>query len=195
MFRKFLVVTGMALLASACSDGPTTSGDPLDEAEAQAVATELLTQGFGVFGSLGSAPLASAGAQVAPFSLTFDQSAACPNGGSISVSGSISGDIDEQTSAGNLQMDITQGINGCVVVYDGDSFTVNGDPNITYQGDIEFSQTAISGTFDMEGGFSYEASDGRRGGCGIRLSVNFSNQSASGQICGLSVTFTGTTAS
>jgi len=187
----FLTLSTVAF--TACSDSGGSTGDALEQAEASAIFAQLFAMGFGAVDQAPSAWMASGGPQQAPFSETISATASCPAGGSVSISGSVSGDIDESTGNGTVTLSMTESISGCKISHDGVTFTVDGDPNIAIDSDVTVSGggETLSGMFEMSGGFTYTASDGRAGGCGIDVSVNLSTYSASGSVCGQSVTGTG----
>ena len=175
------LVLGMAV--SACGDDGgavgTTSGDPLNSTEANAVFNQL----FGIgFGGLASPPALMAAPAAEPIPETTTQ---CPGGGSVTVSGDVSGG----TTSGSF--DITETISGCVVTEGGVAFTVNGDPEIRITGDITIGQTLEDIDIDMtiRGGFTYSSDDGRSGSCGVDVSISMTGStiSASGNVCGQSV--------
>jgi hypothetical protein len=185
--RLFALVAGLALFAAACgSDNGTgtNSGDPLTAQEALDVFTQLNLAISQALGGI-TAPPASPGAAMEPIP---EVSANCPGGGSVTVSGDVTSNIDQQTLEGNITFDFTESISNCVVTSAGKSFTVNGDPNISIAGDFDISQNPVSitGTYDLSGGFRYEG-DGRTGSCAMNVSVNFSNLSVSGSVCGNSI--------
>jgi hypothetical protein len=193
--RLFAFATMTAVALTACSGdggggGGTNSGDPLTAAEANEVFAALFDIGFGAALAPGG-PMASSGPAAVAFSESISQSETCPGGGSIGLSGTVSGDIDESTFDGTINMDVTETLNSCVVTLDASAVTVtvNGDPNIKITADITIANSgaSFSGTFGMNGGFTYTGDDGRSGGCAVNVSVNLTNQSASGSVCGQSI--------
>lgn len=176
----FLVV---ALAFSACGDdgGPvgTNSGDPLTEAEANALFNQLFGMGFG--------EVASPPAMMAPAAEPIPEtSTACPGGGSVTISGSVN------AGTNSASFDITETISGCIVTEGVVVFTVNGDPSIRITGDITIDQSTQDIEMDMtvRGGIRFSTDDDRDGSCAIDVSISLtsSSVSASGQVCNHSVT-------
>ena len=185
--RLLAALVAVGLTVTACGDDGggtgTTSGDPLTTSEVDAILSELFDIGFDVGGQSAAA---SASATPIPFDESISESAACPGGGSVSLSGNISGSVDDVTFVGNLDMTLTEDISGCVITSGTKKFTVNGDPNITITASMTFTQTSLTGTFTMKGGFKYTSNDGRSGSCGIDMSVNLATLDATGNVCGQS---------
>ena len=172
--------------AFACSDSTgtvgATDGDPLTEEEAAALLAEFME----VFGGFGAAsPPASPGA-IIPIDESLDETAQCPGGGSVRLRGNITGTVDDETFAMDLEFEFTEEINSCGVFHNEMLFVVNGAPNITWSGDYMYSEQSLTGTFSMIGGFAYTADDDRSGSCGIEINVNFTTGQASGNLCGRS---------
>ena len=181
MKKASRIIAGFAALGfavSACGDDEggstgTNSGDQLSATEGLAIFTALQTA---LAGGLAT-PMATA-------AIPVDGSANCPGGGSIS----LSGDVDADGSS--ITFDITETISGCIVSSGGVNFTINGDPNIRIQGDLDVNTTtfATTGTFAMSGGFTYTSDDSRSGSCSISINFDYGDLSVSGSICGTSIT-------
>lgn len=188
---------GLTLGVTACGSDPlgVNAGDQLDAAEIQSVLDAMSAAFAG--GSTLSGPAAgsgpSSGPAAVPIDQSFDLSAAC-EAGTVGLSGSVKGQVDDQTLEGTLSMQLTWRLNDCVVSSETTSFTVNHDPEIKFTGDFDFSQDEISISGTEKGGFRFAATDGRTGSCAIDLTFsatyNAAAQSAtntvSGTICGLS---------
>jgi len=182
MKKASRLVAGFAALGvafTACGDDGgatgTNEGSSLDTQESLAVLGALQT----AF-SQALAPPAMAPAAAVPIpTTTYD----CPNGGTIGLSGDVS-----TSGQNNFSFDITETVSSCVVTANGIQFTVGGSPNIRLQGDLTIDGVSISGAYSMTGGFSYTSDDDRSGRCAVNISVNISNQSVSGNICGNSLT-------
>ncbi len=180
--RLAATASALALVLAGCgSDIGTNSGDPLTQEEAGEIFAQLQNA---VAGALGSA---SAPATVSPPEVLAvpipTNSASCPAGGSVSVSGNA----DE--TANGITFSLTEEISNCGIVYNTITFTVDGDPNIKISGDISIGgDMEISGTYDMKGGFLYSADDGRAGSCAVDASVNFTTFNVDGSLCGHGLT-------
>jgi hypothetical protein len=186
------LAVGLVFLA-ACADS-TSSGDTLDSQESADIAEELLNASFDALGGTTTAgsPFSSAPLQAVPVSYPISSSATCDGGGTISVSGSLSGDIDTDGS-GTLSLSITETVTDCRITTNSKEFVVNSDPTLQMTGDFTFVNAEPSGTQSLSfgGSFTWTSGDGRSGGCGISLTVTFDPATAtgsmSGEVCGQSV--------
>ena len=182
ILATFLLLT---VGAFACSDSTgsvgETSGDPLTEEESAALLVEMM-EVFGGFGAT-SAPAVSP-ADLIPIDESLNETSECPGGGSVRLHGNISGTVDDQTFAMDLEFNFTEEINSCGVYHNEMLFVVDGAPDITWAGDYMYSEQSLTGTFSMIGGFAYTAGDDRSGSCGMELNINFTTGVASGNLCG-----------
>jgi hypothetical protein len=194
----FICLTAaVALTVGACSDDPTgvNSGDPLTAGEIEALmaafssaldSTGVAAQRVATSGLDGAA--AAQGA--VPINQSFDVSAPCESG-TIQVSGSLNGTIDDQTFDMDVTMEVSWDPSGCMVSNSTTTFTVDGAPQIDLVLDMTSTSDALTMSGTETGGFSFTSSDGRVGSCA--LDVTFSivtdnagiNGSATGTICGL----------
>lgn len=193
------------LFATAACDGsvPTaTNGDETGTSDLSASETGALTEAAtdaaltGFFGALsGSAHEAHPGlsfsvAGNAPpieFTRTISHTQACPGGGDVSVSGTITGTIDSETQTGTLSLDLREDMNDCVVGTEEGQFIVNTTPDLHMQGDFGFEggQPAESLTFSFTGSFAWSAVEGdASGSCEIDLTVTVSPSTQSGTVSG-----------
>jgi hypothetical protein len=195
--KSYLAVLALFGVAACGGDDPlgVNSGDQLTPTEIQSL-FDAMSAAFASGGVSPSAPATSSGISLAPIPVdqNFTFSAACPLGGTIGVSGSANGEIDDQTLAGDLSMSFTYQINGCVVSSSDITFTVNHNPAITFGADFVFTQDQMSIDGSQRGGFEFVSSDGRSGSCAIDLTFSASynsgtqtsTASASGTVCGQS---------
>jgi hypothetical protein len=197
--QRFLGTLAIVSFLAACSDGGVspTEGDPLTDLESEALAGELLEGAFsGMSAGLSGQGTQSPNLSQVPISFSLDIShvESCEGSGTINLSVSMSGTIDDQTGEGDLALEIVETMNDCVVTAEGVVFTVNGNPNITMTGDFTMSGESISGTFAFNGGFSYSAADGRVGSCGVDVDIVFSptSLSFSGTVCNTTVNYEAT---
>jgi len=182
--RQTAAALALAVVAASCGDSVTDStGDTLSSAEAYAIFSELQ---FAISDAL-SAQGSAAGSGPALASPITPVTGTCGGGGTVTVSGDVTDNIDSQTGFGTLTFDLVEAIDACVVQTTGTDFTVSGHPNVTVAGDLTISQGSIDGTYAMGGGFSYTADDGRAGTCGVDVSLDFSNLSVSGKVCGRNI--------
>lgn len=195
------LAAGFALVFAACGeDTPTgtNSGDQLTEAEIQALFNELsgAFSETNVFSVSQGAPAAAPGIAAAiDISQDLNVTVGCQAGGSVGIDGSVDGSVDEQSGAGDVQVDFRYDITDCAVPTETTTFTVNGDPYIQFTGDFAFSEGQFSVTATEQGGFRFEADDGRMGSCAIDLTFSASytqgstepsslDASVSGTVCG-----------
>lgn len=195
------LTTALALTVVACGDDGTglNDGDELTSAEVAAVmavfgsafesvgvSAQAVSQRLSTIDFSGAAP-----AQ-APIDVneTFDVSVPCESG-TLEVSGSITGSIDDVTYDIDITTTVRWDPNGCVVGDGTNTFTVDGAPHVDLVLDMTSTQDALTMSGTETGGFSFTSSDGRSGSCA--LDVTFSvvtgntgiDSSVTGTICGL----------
>jgi len=186
------------LLTAACvGAGDVTvvnNDDQLRTSEIQDVLSAL----SGAFTTVAvSLPAASApeGLQLAPVPIntTFNASVPC-EAGSIDVSGSANGTLDDETLEGNLALQFNWDFVGCVLTSDYGPMTLNGNPRIEFAAHYLFGQEQLGVSATESGGFDYATADGRTGLCPIDLTVEVTHstaagettQSVTGSVCGRS---------
>ena len=189
-YRKVIGVTLCTVALAACSaDGVTeTTGDLLTDQEVLELFTALSTLGSDILPVAAvAAPVPADSPQLAPVPVdeSFNQSAACPNGGTVSVSGKVKGTVDNETFDADLDFDLTEDFSGCGFTTESQVlFTVDGEPDIDISGTMTLSGDNVSGSLSYQGGFAWGAEDGRGGVCGVDFSVTFSTASQSGSWSG-----------
>ena len=150
--------------------------------------TSVVSTTLGLLASLALTP-APAPAAVS-VNESFDLSFPCESG-NIEVSGSTSGNVDEETFDFDFMVDVSWDPNGCVVGDDINTFTVDGAPSIVVALEMSSTQDVLTISGTETGGFSYTSSDGRTGSCAF--DVIFSvvtgqtgiDSTVTGTICGL----------
>lgn len=191
----------LLLSVSACgSDSPSgIEGDALDAAET----AQLVAQFFDVL-DLVNIPLLdtaipAAGAQPAatPYGELYDDQidgvGECQGGGSASVSGLITGDVDQQAETADISVAATADFAGCVVPGETVTFTLNGDPDVAISADIAITSTSVSIDINADGAVAFVTDDGRSGSCTLDFGVSGSATSSggiethTGTVCGLPV--------
>jgi hypothetical protein len=199
---KNSVVRTCALLAAlgvaACGDdGPTATGDPLTDAEAQALSGIILESAFQSTVGGVPAPAATDGPQAAPFSYSasVDTSLPCTGGGTVAISGSATINGDDETGEYAVTYNVTEAHNNCVETGANDqSFTINSALSLGFVLDV-ISDGQVS-SIDWDGtltGTVDWATGDKSGSCSLSLSyaASFSGQSitatSNGTICGTTV--------
>ncbi|MCH8811836.1 MAG: hypothetical protein IID07_08390 [Gemmatimonadetes bacterium] len=181
------LTTALTLTVVACGDDPTgvTAGDELTSSEVTAVLAALSS----AFASVGAG--AQAGPAQAPISVseTFDVSVPCESG-TLDVSGSIAGTVDDVTFDTDLTTTVRWEPNACVVSDGTNTFTVDGAPYIDLALDLTSTQDLVTVSGTQSGGFSFTSSDGRSGSCSIDVTFSIVTTATSvdatvtGTICG-----------
>lgn len=191
--RNFIGLTiALALTVVACGEDATgvTSGDELTSAEVAVVIAALGS----AFDSVGVAAqqVAAAGPALAAINISENFSLSVPcESGTLDVSGSMDGTVDDQTFAMDATLEVSWDPNGCVVSDDINTFTVDGAPRVTVTLDISSSEDIVSISGTETGGFSFTSSDGRSGSCAIDVTFSLVTTATSvdstitGTICGL----------
>ncbi len=181
------LTTALTLTVVACGDDVTgvTSGDELTSTEVAAVLTALGS----AFESVGAGAQAAPGQVPISFNESFSLSAACESG-TIDVSGSIAGTVDDVTFDSDTRTTVRWELNDCVVSDGTNTFTVNGAPHIELVLDLITTQDDFTATGTQSGGFSFTSSDGRTGSCSMDVTFSIVTTATSvdatvtGTICG-----------
>lgn len=186
------LITALALSVLACGEDATgvTSGDELTSAEV-AVVIAVLGSAFDSVG-VAAQQVAAAGPALAAINISENFSLSVPcESGTLDVSGSMDGTVDDQTFAMDATLEVSWDPNGCVVSDDINTFTVNGAPRVTVTLDISSSEDIVSISGTETGGFSFTSSDGRSGSCALDVTFSLVTTATSvdstitGTICGL----------
>lgn len=203
----FLVVTA-TLLWIGC--GGSSQSNTLSAAQAQAIAQQVvaaLAQAIATAASgnpnppmseshrhlttalSGLRPDTSSGCTTTSMGQTcnfpFSSSSPCPSGGSISVSGAIDGTLTTSGS-GSLSTQLTVTPTNCATP----TVTFNGDPNITVDGQIGFSNASptFPVTLTEGGGISYGPNPSGSCQLSVKYSINsLTSCTVTGTVCGQSV--------
>lgn len=182
------------LVAAACSDSTGFEGDQLSAAEAADLASEFSDVGLsGVSSGLDQIPQSSpAGASAAAPPISFERSYTvtreCDGGGSVTVSGSMAGELDD-TRSGTVTVEHAMLISNCVRNRGEISITVNTpEPGIVFAGTVVVqNRERVSGEFTKTGVITFTASDGRTGECEIDLEISWNadgGRTVTGSFCG-----------
>lgn len=190
LYGAFVLFLSVGL--TACSDDPTDpSGLSEQEVEqlAEVIFGQALTMGFTSYEpatTFEGDPGIGMSVTAVPFSFEIPpEPFACPLGGEVVISMSFSGDVDDATGAGTIDMGITQDHADCVVQSEeGTQFTLNGAPETTT--DVSMSVDAAQ-DFTMTGAFGggvQWATGGRSDTCTIDLGIDASGNLQTGAITG-----------
>jgi hypothetical protein len=190
-------LTALITMATACGgddDDDTTgpTGDTLTSAEFSSMLDAMAQVGLFAFspGVIGGPPV-SAGITAQTQTIPVDETAPCPNGGTVRLAGNVAVGAASQTSFtydGNL----TQTFTGCKAAgSDGSVFTFSGTP--TYGIHMTFAQNSYD--IDLSnGGTIGWALPSKNGTCGLNTNIsatyNTSGQysgAITGSVCGQSV--------
>jgi len=204
--RRFanLAAAGGLVLFAACSDsgsptGPGGSGE-ISAAEAAAISDFMVGQAFTGwdFGSIGGSSV-QADRQAAlqsgvPIAIDYTASAEgpCPEGGTVAATVSVEGSIDDQTLAGDLDLEVVTSATSCGIVAEGTGFTIDTSPDLTLTGGFSFADGQLVGesTLTYAGAILWSSEDGRSGSCTYDVVVTLTASStavASGTACGTSL--------
>jgi len=192
-----LLTASVGVAACGGDNGTGPTGDPLTQAEAEALAGILMTQSY-QGADPGALPVAG-GPQMVPVSIetTVDAQVPCALGGGIAVHGTLKIVGDSEVEGGTIDYIVTQTHNDCVAqdVESQLTFTLNGDPDTT----IELHLTSDPlGALTLGGGISGTISwvtGDKSGSCGISLTFEGSadpgtgaaSSLVSGMVCGVSI--------
>lgn len=190
-------VSGLCVLVlglAACGDA-ASSGDPLTAAEAAELAAVFAEDGFAGFDAAASPGMQAPGSDNAAavrITQSISGTESCEGSGTVAFSGTVTVDVDDQTGNGTIEFDYTIAPANCrVVTESNNTFTISGDPNIQGAGQFNITDTGFNGSLTYEGGFRWEAADGRAGACAINLESNY-NFTTSGTTVNGSATISGT---
>lgn len=200
--RSRLVVLALVSIFSAVAcggdDGVGIEGDSLSQAEAEALAQIVMSQGFSTTPDPTGAP------QVASRSVSFDpigisdeitvENLPCPNGGTYSADGSYSGTVDPDAETLDITYTFVHSHSQCAVPSEeaGVIFTLDGNPNITHRYDIVVDGgSSVELTGGIEGGLDWSTDDERSGTCPINIDTAVSGFALDGETGSISVDVSG----
>lgn len=180
-----LALVSLASL-SACSDsGPVGREDTSQLSSQASVALfgELMSAAFSAWASAGTGASSTAPAAAE----TFTHTAPCANGGSVTVSGTFTDNVNSSGN-GTISYNMTQTPSSCQVTTSSGNFTMSGDPNVTIAMSYPVSNWQAAGelSWTMKGGFRYGGES--TGSCRVDMTYRMNPQTArgsmSGSICG-----------
>ena len=207
-----LVLVGLAACGTNGPDG--ISREEAEEASralfssmGQAAEGLAITDSLGIPASgavtAGDPRTAAARAETETVSRRFDRSAACPEGGTVSFSGSLTGERTEESGSTSALMDF-QGradYEDCRVAAESDVFVLSTPSplELSGSGEAHADSTSASGQIEWSvlGTLEWDRQEGRSGSCDFDFSISMSldadttsyemTGSASGTMCGYDV--------
>ena len=199
--QSYLVCSAGLILAIAACDSSTGVSTSINLADANKLAADmdavstLGTTDFGLGPSFsvsvdGSGATASVAAAPTTFNNTFDVTHQCPKGGTVELKGGITGTGDRTTHSLTVDANATKTDTGCAFeAKDGGTITVNGNPNIVYNGHLNIVNAAFVGlqTQSHKGSFTWSRPGGS-GTCDIDVTSEFDptthTVTVKGNVCG-----------
>jgi hypothetical protein len=185
--RSAVVLVAVSFLAAGCGDGksPTDGGSGLSKQASMAIFSELMVAMFSAMGQAGAPPESPSGlgALTASSPETFTVTSSCAQGGSINVSMTVDDRMNE-AGTGSIAYNMVQTPNACKVTTPSGTFTVNGAPNLSWGGTMQFTNFNPSANFvwKMTGGYSFTGSEA--GTCQVDLTYNMNINTGSGSLTG-----------
>ena len=173
-----VAVTFAAFLFAACGKDSTSPDPGISQAVSMEIANELMLMVWSIdFGALGELGFVGddgiAAAPAGPFELNQSRSVSetveCAQGGTITVDGSITGDLNE-AGAGSITIDLRQTPTNCGMNTSQGVFRINGDPNLHVM--VSFAsadgENLDAYTLAFNGGFKWSGAEGS-GSCKMNL--------------------------
>jgi hypothetical protein len=207
MIRKpFRLLSACLVLGIAACDSSTGVSSSLTSAEATDLALQMDAVSTLSPSDLGLGPsfsiVAGGSGSAATSALTtinnqFTATKACPKGGQVALAGTLSGTSDPTTHSLSLEAVATRTDSDCAFQTRNGTLTLNGNPNITYDGKLNIVNAALSGlqTQTHKGSFSW-ARVGGSGVCDVDITSSYDpathTATVSGTFCGVAVNATQT---
>lgn len=119
--------------------------------------------------------------------------APCPQGGNVKVTAHLTAVVDGATSSFTLDASGTDAPAACKVQHDAVTFTVDGDPSLSFESHVAVVNAKPSApvVVKLNGAFKWTASDGRSGTCAIDFKettdLNAKSRVREGTVCGTTV--------
>jgi hypothetical protein len=190
------LATVCTLALSGCGgDGPTgNSGDAVTPAEAAVLITALFEFVGDNLNLFAPAPGLAAVPYAELYDPNIDEVDECAVGGSGTLVGTISGDVDQQANTADLNIMATADFIGCrFYISELNIITLDGQPDVDFDADLMIDEEADNETdiVDVSGAVAYTVTDGRSGTCAIDAVVTITSMgtsadevTATGSVCG-----------
>jgi len=195
----------LVLAIAACSDSTGPNGISAEDANQLAAdidATSAFGAGdiglgasfdIGVDGSGAAATVSSP----TTFDNTFSFTHQCPKGGQVALAGRVVGSGDRATHSLTVETTATRTDSDCAFQTKHGEITINGNPNIAFDGNLNIVNGVLSGpqTATHKGSFSW-ARTGGSGTCDVDLTSSYDpathTATVTGTFCGVDVNVTRT---
>jgi hypothetical protein len=192
-----LLLSGsLALAACDGGDGGGTGPDrdQLTRAEVEALNRAMIGTGRELLStSSGASAGSSAAAGSGSFTFDVDHTEPCPPGGSVRLSGELSGSWDDEAQTGALGADFAVQHNACKVRTEEGTLILTGDPDIDVTFAAASDETGITDlVITQRGAFTWERGNGAsEGRCTLDVTAELipgtQQVQISGQFCGIEI--------
>jgi hypothetical protein len=205
MIRKTSTLCGAAILvALAACDNATAPSNVLNQSEANQLASDMDAVATLGAGDVGMGPTFSLRADAGSAAITaapvaidnqFSVTKQCPRGGQVVITGTVTGTADALTHSLALEAAATRTDASCAFQTKNGTLTLNGNPNIAYDGKLNIVNAALSGlqTQTHKGSFTW-ARTGGSGTCDVDIASSFDpathTVTVTGTFCGVAVNVT-----
>lgn len=202
MRRTFAFLSGVVALGlSACSDATAPSPAELSRAEAEQLAADMEQLASYMSGpsfpsfSLGTGGEASV-SDPTTISNSFSFTRACPQGGQVTIAGTVTGSADRVALSFSTVSTATKTEVNCAFQTRNGVLTLNGNPNLV----MRSSTSIVAGrpvglqTSSQKGGFTWSRSTGGSGSCVIDVTSSLDpatrTMTVTGNFCGHAINVT-----
>jgi hypothetical protein len=202
--RSVLLLAALATLQAGCGgEGSTENSNARMTAQESAAVYGAISlavaQAFSNV-TYGTPPAHAPSTTSSTFSGPVNASGACSAGGTTSITGLYSGNLNAGTGGSysyNFNYTFTLAFNNCKFPSGTETITLQGNPNLILTGNFNGISNRTSQSYhyeyDQNGGVRFGISDGRSGNCSIDYTVTAdyngtaTTGSASGTICGITI--------
>jgi len=208
MLKPFRLALGAALFVglAACesSTGLPTEFTQADAIQLAADMDAVATLGQADMGvgpsfsmSVGTGEAAASVAVPVPINNSFTVTKQCPRGGQVALAGTVAGTGDQATESLTLDANATRVDTDCAFLTRHGVLTLDGNPNITYEGHLNIVNGALSGLQSQthQGSFTWVRGGGS-GTCEVDITSSFNpatnTATVAGTFCGFNVNVTHT---
>lgn len=204
--KPWLACSAALILAvAACSDSTGPNGISAEDANQLAAdldATSAFTVGdIGLGASFDIVTDGSGASATVSSPTTFDNTFSfthqCPKGGEVALAGRVVGSGDRATRSLNVETTATRTDTDCAFQTKHGEITINGNPNIAFDGKLNIVNGVLSGpqTATHKGSFTW-ARTGGSGTCDVDLTSTYDpsthTATVTGTFCGVDVNVTRT---